>query len=77
MQKKKTTKKKKTAKRAAKKRSQKVNRPQRAEMLATEEFKTESESTASKKVICFNMECRLRRAGCYGYEACPGFKGKG
>ncbi len=25
---------------------------------------------------CFNVECRLRKAGCRGFEGCPGFKGK-
>ncbi len=24
--------------------------------------------------ICFNSECRLRKAGCRGFEGCPGFK---
>ncbi|GAB4419082.1 MAG: 16S rRNA (guanine(527)-N(7))-methyltransferase RsmG [Thermodesulfovibrionales bacterium] len=24
--------------------------------------------------ICFNVECRLRKAGCRGFEGCPGFK---
>jgi len=24
--------------------------------------------------ICFNPECRLRRAGCRGFEGCPGFR---
>jgi len=28
------------------------------------------------KTICSNVECKLRRAGCLGYEACPGFKAK-
>ncbi|HWR59350.1 MAG TPA: 16S rRNA (guanine(527)-N(7))-methyltransferase RsmG [Thermodesulfovibrionales bacterium] len=23
--------------------------------------------------ICFNVECRLRKAGCLGFEGCPGF----
>ncbi len=26
--------------------------------------------------ICFNTECRLRKAGCHGFEGCPGFKGR-
>ncbi len=26
--------------------------------------------------ICFNAECRLRRAGCRGFEGCPGFMGR-
>lgn len=26
--------------------------------------------------VCFNTDCRLRKAGCRGFEACPGFKGK-
>lgn len=25
---------------------------------------------------CVNSECRLRRAGCRGFEGCPGFKGR-
>jgi hypothetical protein len=28
------------------------------------------------RTICTNAECKLRRAGCYGHEACPGFKGR-
>jgi 16S rRNA (guanine527-N7)-methyltransferase len=28
------------------------------------------------KDACVNRECKLRRAGCLGYEGCPGFKGK-
>jgi len=27
-------------------------------------------------VICVNSECRLRRAGCKGFEGCPGFKAR-
>ncbi|MDP2755519.1 MAG: hypothetical protein Q8P40_14175 [Nitrospirota bacterium] len=26
--------------------------------------------------ICTNVECKLRRAGCKGFEGCPGYKGK-
>ena len=26
--------------------------------------------------ICVNAECRLRKAGCKGFEGCPGFKAK-
>ncbi|MCL5021879.1 MAG: 16S rRNA (guanine(527)-N(7))-methyltransferase RsmG [Nitrospirae bacterium] len=26
---------------------------------------------------CVNAECRLRRAGCRGFEGCPGFKARG
>ena len=26
--------------------------------------------------ICFNLNCRLRRAGCHGFEGCPGFQAK-
>jgi hypothetical protein len=26
--------------------------------------------------ICTNVECRLRKAGCTGFEGCPGYKGK-
>jgi 16S rRNA (guanine527-N7)-methyltransferase len=27
--------------------------------------------------ICANAECRLRKAGCRGFEGCPGFKARG
>jgi len=26
--------------------------------------------------ICTNALCRLRKAGCSGFEGCPGYKGK-
>jgi hypothetical protein len=26
--------------------------------------------------ICTNTECRLRKAGCRGFEGCPGYKGR-
>lgn len=58
--------KKKAQKKTPKKRSQKVNSLKRME----------ADSVSGKKVICSNMECKLRRAGCYGYEACPGFMAK-
>jgi|GEM_PF-2957067 len=65
MQKKKA--KKKTAKKkTAAGRSQKVNKP----------AEPAREVPKGSKVICINLECKLRRAGCYGYEACPGYKSK-
>lgn len=27
--------------------------------------------------ICVNANCKLRKAGCKGFEACPGYKGRG
>jgi hypothetical protein len=80
--KKKIVKKKKAPKKTAqkkivKKRSQKVNSWPSPEMVASWEAEAEKKNAAPKKVVCFNMECKLRRAGCYGYEACPGFKVKG
>jgi hypothetical protein len=27
-----------------------------------------------KRSICSNADCRLRRAGCMGFEGCPGYK---
>jgi hypothetical protein len=84
MQKKKAKAKKKSAarrapaNRAAKKRSQIVNDEPRPDVMPREDSPPERPgATQDKKVICFNTECRLRRAGCYGYEACPGFKVKG
>ncbi len=29
-----------------------------------------------KDNICTNASCRLRKAGCRGFEGCPGYKGK-
>jgi hypothetical protein len=26
--------------------------------------------------ICTNKDCKLRKAGCKGFEACPGYKGR-
>jgi hypothetical protein len=26
--------------------------------------------------ICTNASCRLRKAGCRGFQGCPGYKGK-
>lgn len=26
--------------------------------------------------ICINKDCKLRKAGCKGFEACPGYKGR-
>jgi hypothetical protein len=66
--------KKKAKKKTTKKRSQKVNRLKYVEPEVLFELQKESGAPSKKKVICFNMECKLRRAGCYGYEACPGFK---
>lgn len=36
--------------------------------------KKEPESISKKTNICFNLNCRLRKAGCRGFEGCPGFK---
>jgi hypothetical protein len=27
-------------------------------------------------IICFNVSCKLRRAGCKGFEGCPGYMAK-
>jgi hypothetical protein len=26
--------------------------------------------------ICTNVECKLRKAGCRGFEGCPGYRGR-
>ncbi len=26
--------------------------------------------------ICRNVECKLRKTGCRGFEGCPGYKGR-
>lgn len=35
-----------------------------------------SEPTAKTENICMNTSCKLRKAGCRGFEGCPGYKGK-
>jgi len=34
-------------------------------------------SSASMLNICSNASCRLRKAGCRGFEGCPGYKARG
>jgi hypothetical protein len=36
---------------------------------------TDEAPLTSKRCICVNPHCRLRRAGCRGFVGCPGFKG--
>lgn len=31
---------------------------------------------AAEMNICSNASCRLRKAGCRGFEGCPGYKSK-
>jgi hypothetical protein len=38
--------------------------------------KTELPGQKSSHTICTNIECKLRKAGCKGFEGCPGYKGK-
>jgi len=42
----------------------------------TKHKKTEITEQKSSLVICTNVECKLRKAGCKGFEGCPGYKGK-
>lgn len=39
--------------------------------------KKKRESAKVKYItICTNVECKLRKAGCTGFEGCPGYKGR-
>jgi len=38
--------------------------------------KTEITEQNSALTICTNSDCKLRKAGCKGFEGCPGYKGK-
>jgi hypothetical protein len=38
--------------------------------------KTEITTQGSSLTICTNVDCKLRKAGCKGFEGCPGYKGK-
>lgn len=43
--------------------------------LKVPEFPEQLRTKGSKDAnICFNIDCRLRKAGCKGFEGCPGFK---
>jgi len=41
-------------------------------------MKTKKEKTLKKKThsACTNTSCKLRQAGCRGFEGCPGYRGK-
>ncbi len=67
---------KKKPKKARRPSSQKVNRRARPEAEADTEAMAGKGPVTYRKVICVNFECKLRRAGCYGYEGCPGFKAR-
>lgn len=56
-------------------------RPEQKKSKDSEAQKSSASSTIEKvnikqknTNICFNIECRLRKAGCKGFEGCPGFK---
>jgi len=36
----------------------------------------EKTAVSYRENICTNASCRLRKAGCRGFEGCPGYKGK-
>lgn len=36
--------------------------------------KTVKDTSKVKKIICNNKDCKIRKAGCYGSQSCPGFK---
>lgn len=38
--------------------------------------KTVKQKTVKQKktIICSNADCKLRKQGCSGFEACPGYK---
>jgi len=37
---------------------------------------TDITTQESSLTICTNVECKLRKAGCKGFQGCPGYKGK-
>lgn len=63
-------------KKAGKTRLRKVNRRARPKSEAYTEARAGKGPVIPTKVICVNFECKLRRAGCYGYEGCPGYKAR-
>jgi hypothetical protein len=41
--------------------------------------KKQKQKDSTKKpasTICTDVECKLRKAGCKGFEGCPGYKGR-
>ncbi len=75
---------KKPAKKSAKKKAPIKTNPKssgrgKKSTTATNVADNNSASSASGErpsYICANANCRLRVAGCYGAEGCPGFKSK-
>jgi hypothetical protein len=51
------------------------SRPGKAKKRLSPVEETTGTPPSSKRCICVNPECRLRRAGCRGFIGCPGFKG--
>jgi hypothetical protein len=41
-----------------------------------EPLRPDMEPEGIGKNICMNVSCRLRKAGCRGFEGCPGFMSK-
>jgi hypothetical protein len=58
----------------AKKKTVKTVLKQRRGALKEERNPHEVQGTVIN--ICTNASCRLRKAGCRGFEGCPGYKGK-
>ena len=48
-------------------------------VMIKKNISTEAEGRQARTAshICINMECRMRKAGCKGFEGCPGFKARG
>ena len=57
-----STSKKKTAKRTVKRTTTKSEAP--------------AGRTPTQLNVCRNLQCKLRKGGCRGFEGCPGFKGE-
>ena len=53
----------------AKKKTKKNYSGKQAEILSRE-------TAVSGTNICLNASCKLRKAGCTGFEGCPGYKGR-
>ncbi|KJR42356.1 hypothetical protein MCHI_001767 [Candidatus Magnetoovum chiemensis] len=34
------------------------------------------DKTCDERAVCINHECKLRKAGCKGFDTCPGYKTK-
>jgi hypothetical protein len=57
--------------------AKKINSGRGAKKKSWDDSRIRANAYGGKVTICINAECILRKkAKCFGFEGCPGFKGK-